>query len=694
MVALVCAASALLVVYLSKSFVWPARLEMDFRNYVVQSGRVQPRDPRLVFLAVDQESISIEPVDLEHLYANIPRESSDFRALNLMAGGWPFNREVYALAIDKIVQAGAAAVMVDFIFPKLAAGDRALQGALERHRAKVTIVSNIVPPTDDQGISLTVPPASLLPTDEPESVLGFANFFTDSRDGKVRAANYRFDFRHFGGAGPARAAGDILSSLTARTAEKTGETGRIPEGLKPTPFRFAGPPGTFEPIPLYQIFVPLYWEKNFGGGEKLKGKIVIIGPYGNWSQDFQPTPWGAMPGPELHLNALSALLNGAFLREAPDWLAVAGIVAAALFVFLLSFLRLSPVLQFALAVGASGLALAASFYAYNDFNFYLPTAAPLMCSLSSSLGVFSFEFTAERLERARTRRTLERYMSANVVRAVMDDPGYARDVAGGMRKPVTILFSDIRGFTTLTESTDSKAMVTQLNEYLSEMVKCVFRHNGTLDKFIGDAVMAVWGNTPVTKGAAGDAADAVRCALDMLQALQRLNHRWLKEGRKEWKIGIGLNHGDVIVGEMGSVQKMELTVIGDAVNSASRFEGLTKEYQLELIIGESVAALVADNFILQEVDFNLPKGKTVPVQLFTVVGEAKSEGPEIGLEEYVEGLKRYRARNAPGALAILDQAAALRPKDPLVRRYLDLARQRLAEKENAKWENVTVMKDK
>jgi adenylate cyclase len=672
---------------------------MDFRNYIVKSGRVQPADPRLVFLAVDQESISIEQIDLDELYTDIPRGSPDYRAMSWMAGGWPFNREVYAIALDKLFEAGVSAVMVDFIFPKPAAGDHALQASLERYRGKVTIVSNIVPPTADHGLTLTVPTSGVLPTEEPESVLGFSNFIKDPWDGTIRAANYRIDFRAESGSGAGREAGDILASLAARTAEKIGQPNLIPEGVNRVPFRFAGPAGTFAPIPLYQIFVPRYWEKNFAGGEKLKGKIVIIGPYGNWSQDFQSTPWGAMPGPELHLNALNALLGSGFLREAPDWLATAGIGAAALLVFLLgSLTRLTPVIRFILVVGAGGLALLASEFAYNHFNLYLPTIFPLMCLTGASLGTLFYEFTAERVERARTRREFEQYMSANVVRAVLDDPSYASNVARGFRRPVTILFSDIRGFTNLTESLPPEELVTLLNEYLGEMVKCVFRHNGTLDKFVGDAVMAVWGNTPVTKGVVGDAADAVRAALDMLRSLETLNAKWRAKGRRELRIGIGLNHGEVTVGNLGSSQKKELTVIGDAVNLASRLEGLTKLYQLPIILGEAVANLVQDEFVLQTVDFTQVVGKTRAVEIFTVVAEAKgAERDEImddGLTAYLEGVRRYRDRNAVSAITMLSHAAALRPNDPLIRIYLERAGKRLSEGENAHWEDVVVMTKK
>ncbi len=220
------------------------------------------------------------------------------------------------------------------------------------------------------------------------------------------------------------------------------------------------------------------------------------------------------------------------MQESPPWFERLALILTAATVVGVGFISASPLRRFLLVLGNGLLAVVAAVVAYNYFDLHLATANPLLNLGLCGLGAFAVDFTAERLERARTRREFEQYMSANVVRAVLDDPNYAREVARGFRKSVTILFSDIRGFTSMTESTDPHALVTQLNEYLGEMVKCVFQHNGTLDKFVGDAVMAVWGNTPVTKGPEGDAADAVRAATDMLAALEKLNAR-LARGRTE-----------------------------------------------------------------------------------------------------------------------------------------------------------------
>lgn len=662
-----------------------------------------PKDPRLVYLGIDEASQSIEPLDLDQSYADIPRQSPDFRALNLIAQGFPWSREVYAVALDKLIQAGASLVIFDLLFTTPGPGDRSFQGALERYGDRVIVGSNFSRESElnDERIrwTLSVPTAGLIPQTTPmDSRVAFVNYFPTLYDGVVRAARFQLWELQLNGY-PKKASDQIFLSLAASAVTKVGEGSKIPPGFDETAIRFAGPPGTFSAKPVFEIFVPSFWKSNYGSGEFFRGKIVMIGPAAVRFHDEVDTPFGTalkMPGPELHLQVINAALQSGYLHESPGWYERLALAVAAGSVVAASFLSASPLRRFALVIGTGVIAILAAYLAYDHFSLHLATANPLVCLGVCGLGAFVVDFTAEQLERARTRREFEQYMSANVVRAVLDDPTYARDVARGIRKPVTILFSDIRGFTTLTESSDSAALVTQLNEYLGEMVRCVFRFNGTLDKFVGDAVMAVWGNTPVTKGPAGDARDAVRAALEMLHALGVLNAKWRTEGRPELQIGIGINHGEVIVANMGSSQKKELTVIGDAVNTASRFEGLTKEYGLDLLIGEAVASLVGDVFFLQDVGFNMPKGKTVPVQLFTVHGERTGPEHELprGLAEYAEGLKRYRSHNAAGAIVVFGQAAALRPRDPLVLRYTELARQRLAEGPDAQWDDIVIMTKK
>ena len=226
---------------------------------------------------------------------------------------------------------------------------------------------------------------------------------------------------------------------------------------------------------------------------------------------------------------------------------------------------------------------------YNRLSVYLPTL-PALVQLNATvlLGLVG-DFAWERLEKTRVRRTLERYVSSNVVQELLGNSRQFEQSLGGVVKPVAILFSDIRGYSTVSARTDPHALVSQLNEYLSAMVECVFRHGGTLDKFIGDAVMAVWGNVR-SDGVRNDVTNAVRAALAMREELARLNADWRNRGLPELGIGISVNQGDVVVGNIGSPQRMEFTVIGDVVNVSWRLQELTKQLGSGLIVSANVAA--------------------------------------------------------------------------------------------------------
>ena len=322
--------------------------------------------------------------------------------------------------------------------------------------------------------------------------------------------------------------------------------------------------------------------------------------------------------------------------------------------------------------------------------------APLLAFNLSGAFCLVQKFFVTFAEKMRTRSMLERYVSQNFVREILDQSGNFEESLGGVRKDCTMLFSDIRGFTTMTEGDDSHLLVTQLNEYLSEMVECVFVRHGTLDKFIGDAVMAVWGNVK-PRTPREDAVDAVQCALDMLAGLEKLNPIWVARGRPALHIGIGINHGEVIVGNMGSPRRKEFTVIGDSVNLASRLEGVTKEYGLSFVIGESVAALVKDDFVLQPVDLIRVKGKKKPVEVFTVIAHASVKTDDAttrALSHYATGMNAYRAGHFAEARAAFARSAEIASPNPLAKLYVARCDALIATPPAEPWDGVFVMRGK
>ncbi|HYR59517.1 MAG TPA: adenylate/guanylate cyclase domain-containing protein, partial [Chthoniobacteraceae bacterium] len=510
------------------------RWELRFRNLLYDQGRKNPPDPRLIFLAIDNESVSIEKIDLDTLFARVPRDSADFRALTLMSRQYPWPREVYALVLDKLFAAGASVVVLDLLFPKASADDTAFRAALDRYRDRVIVGSNFVPLTVSQGKAKwehTLPADELIPQTTPvDPRVAFTNFFADEVDGTVRRARFRVSLGSFDPAN-AEANEEVFSSIAARAVTQAGLGDLVPPGREPERlFRFTAPPGFgFPPQSIYQLFVPRYWQANFGGGERLRGKIVVIGPFGNWAHDEHPTPLGIMPGPELHLNAINALLHREFIRESPLWLDCALVLLAGFSAWLVSLLTARPTLQVLRGFAANGLVILLAFEAFNHSNACSAVVAPLLALNLSGGSCFVYEYIRERIDRARTRRTLERYVSKDVVRELLDNRESLLHSLVGARKSITVLFSDLRGFTTLTESADPAGLVAQLNEYFNRMVRIVFANSGTLDKFIGDGLMAHWGSI-VSEGETADARHAVRTALEMRAALAQLNAEWQPRG--------------------------------------------------------------------------------------------------------------------------------------------------------------------
>jgi adenylate cyclase len=299
-----------------------------------------------------------------------------------------------------------------------------------------------------------------------------------------------------------------------------------------------------------------------------------------------------MPGPELHLNAMNALLTGEFCTMTSQLTAAICLVGAALIAWLIGIITHRPDSRLLCGLGIPALWWWLAVVVYEKQGYFIPTVAPTVVFLFIALSSMVADQVFERVEKARVRRTLERYVSKNVVGGLLD----RRDeFATGVVMPVTVLFSDVRNFTRFSAQTEPHALVAQLNEYFTAMVECVFQHGGTVDKFMGDAVMAVWGNA-MSKGIQTDARDAARCAFAMREALTALNARWKSEGRSEFEIGIALNHGRAVVGDIGSPNKMEFTVIGDAVNIAWRLQECTKDHPREIIVGDTVAGLLDAEF--------------------------------------------------------------------------------------------------
>ncbi|HEX9281404.1 MAG TPA: adenylate/guanylate cyclase domain-containing protein [Candidatus Udaeobacter sp.] len=668
----------------------PWRGEQSFEDLLRREGRktTPPRD--FVFLGLDQSTLQLPPFSAEELEGN--------RALQLMTERpFPWSREVWALLMDRLFAAGARLVIFDLLFNPPNDGDPAFHAALDRYRDKVVVGANF---DLENGAQEITPNKTLIPSPQMlDDRVGFVNFFPDAIDGKTRAATYRVTPRQLAGM-PPYPGEEVYESLSARALTKMGHANDVPNDLGGHMIRFTAP-GAFEerPLwwPLYYVFDPKLWQTNYGGGAFFKDKIVMVGPSAQVLHDVVDTPMSPNTlGPALHFQAMAAALGHEFLRPTPRKIGLALVCAAGLVAWLLvAFVRKPLVCLGGLVAITAGYLLTARLL-YDNTGLLLLTVPVLSTLVLSGLFSLGFEYFLERLEKLRTRRTLERYVSKNLVAEILENPDSYYSSLRGVRVPVTILFSDLIGFTTLAEKADPEALVAQLNEYLSRMTSEIFSNGGTLDKFIGDAIMAVWGNVR-SLGTTQDAKSCARAALGMRRELSQLNQAWREQGRMGLGMGIGVNHGEVIVGNIGSQERMDPTVIGDAVNLASRLEGLTRIYGVDMLVGASVAELVRDEVYLRSVARVQVKGKTKPVDVFTFVAARGEEtDPEFlkWLETYEEALEKFRARDFTDAKILFSRFLEFYPDDLLAKMYLQRALEYEQAPPDEAWEAIEVFKKK
>ncbi len=423
----------------------------------------------------------------------------------------------------------------------------------------------------------------------------------------------------------------------------------------------------------------------------------MVGSSAQVEHDFVVTPISPTTlGPALHLQAMAAAMNHEFLRPTPAKTGLALVAVAGLMAWSVAGFLRRPLLCLGALVVITGAYLGAARFLYDKTGLLLLTVPVLSALLLSGLFSLGLEYAIERLEKLRTRRTLERYVSKNLVKEVLENPDSYYSSLRGVRVPAAVLFSDLIGFTTLSEKADPEALVSQLNEYLSRMTSVVFSNGGTLDKFIGDAIMAVWGNVR-SFGMAQDARNCARAALAMRRELRQLNQKWREEGRMGLGMGIGINQGEVVVGNIGSHERMDPTVIGDSVNLASRLEGLTRIYGVDILVGASAAELARDEVHLRSVARVQVKGKSKPVDVFTFIGPRNEEvDPEFlkWLETYEEGLELFRARDFTEAKILFSRFLEFYPNDLLAKMYLNRALEDEQAPPDEAWDAVEVFEKK
>jgi adenylate cyclase len=435
--------------------------------------------------------------------------------------------------------------------------------------------------------------------------------------------------------------------------------------------------------------------------DAFRDKIVFVGATALAIGDLRNTPFekqgSSYMGVEVHANILDNLLHSA---EPQRTFLIRGFREEMVDVAFIVFFGIGMGLWFGhsrpLVATISAILVLSAFFFFVYIGFahwgrWYSVVIPSATLIASYASITSFRVIHEEREKRKIRKTFSQYLSPGVIGLIEKDPQkYIRP--GGEVRDLTVMFSDIRDFTSLSEGLSPDDLVHLLNQYLSAMTDILFRNLGTLDKYIGDAIMAFWGSPYPQQD---HAYSACLCALEMIAALEELNRKWGGEGRRPISIGIGLNTGPMNVGNMGSDKRLAWTVMGDNVNLASRLEGMTKQYRSRIIISESTYNEVADQFVAREVDRIRVKGKKLPVVIYELLAPI-SERRDYAtlLAKYNEALDVYRSQNWREAAGKFGELLTTYPDDGPTQVLLQRCLEFMEEAPESDWDGVYVMKSK
>jgi len=348
---------------------------------------------------------------------------------------------------------------------------------------------------------------------------------------------------------------------------------------------------------------PQAWPRTKAVGNK----ILMVGPFSKGiAEDEKTTPYGLMYGVEIHANALNTILMNNFLYYLPRWGNILILLAITMFTaFMVS--RLSTIWSLIISMIMTVVFFFSVSLIFDIANTIITLSAPMLGILLAFLSVIVYRIMTEEKDKARIRDMFGKYVSPRVVDQILANP----PELGGVDKDITVFFSDIRGFTTFSEAMTPQELVNHLNQYLTAMTDIILDYQGTLDKYVGDEIMCFWG-APLPQEE--HAILACQCALRQMETLNNMNENWPPE--KQINIGIGINSGIMTVGNMGSMGRMNYTLMGDNVNLGARLEGTNKQYLTNIIISEFTYGLVKDRIIARELDNIRVKGKNKPVLIY------------------------------------------------------------------------------
>ena len=551
-------------------------------------------------------------------------------------------------------------------------------------------------------------PALLSPDNNNVGTMGFFNVLPDA-DGVLRRALLVVPFDRSGKISDAELYGSLevqtirlyLGVPSEQLTVNYNQTGMVslqfgdklevkPDSIGRLAINYRGPERTY---PYYSI-VDVVQRKLPAG--TFKDKIVLVGASATGIGDLRTPPYGGItyPGVEVHANAIDNMLNHqALTRGAAQELS-----------------DIALILFFGIPVGI-WMALVAPRWMWFGLSFLVPLvlidygaflrgwwlnfSVPALTLVSNVLLVSLYRALVEEKEKRRIRTAFGQYLSPEVIRRLLRNP----QLVEPKKTEITVMFSDIRGFTTISENLDAQDLALFLNQYLSDMTGLVFESQGTLDKYIGDAVMAFWG-APFEVD--DHAINGCNSALKMIKRVREMHREWDAQGKPQLDIGIGLNSGVASVGNMGSVLRYGYTALGDTVNLSSRLEGLNKDYGTHIIVNETTYAATQDaNFLYRELDLIRVKGKTQPVMIYELIGRAGEESVygsfadvQLRLEQFARGRTLYRVRRWEEAQRVFQIMIDKWPDDGPARAYWKRCQEYLFDEPPSGWDGVFTMTHK
>ena len=607
-------------------------IELDTYDLrVAATARPSAPSDRIVLVAIDNESL---------------------RRMEPLVGRWPWPRLVHATLIDYLSAAGAKVITYDVLFAerdirKFMVGDTEWTGE-ESDAALVDSTrkaGNVIHAAEAASIELADPTRALAENmDAPalnqrlpdaacverrprvtppfpalaQAARGIGHtLLTLDSDGVVRriAPIVQIGERH-------------IPSLSMATVMATGLTPSMPvepaaDGQCSTVIPWRGPAENADGSPTftsYSFYDLFYSQQQLIEGQTpgidpalFKDRIVVVGATAEGLHEVFATPFrsGEINGPEVHANVIDAMLANRSIVRAPPWITSTLVAAGAAGVGVAGlFLNARLTAAVALTLATTLIMLAVSLFSR---GVWIPITVPALAIIFAFVGDLAWKYFVEGRDKRLIKKLFSRYVSKDVFDQLVANPSLA--ALGGARRHMTVLFSDIRGFTTMSEKGTPEDVVAQLNHLFTRMVAVVLHHRGTVDKFVGDMVMALYG-APLDDE---DHADhAVQTALAMIAALREMNVEWQSQGKPTLDIGIGINTGDMVAGNIGSDTIMSYTVIGDAVNLGARLESLNKDYGTRIIISEFTRAALKGRYDIHPLGEVIVKGKTRPVTIFEV----------------------------------------------------------------------------